>query len=82
MNSKVPAGLTESVRNEAIPIRDEMVKAGWVFGVIHWDKEFENKLAFQRQISGRSFRLRRMRRTRSARKAEASQTRIFLITRS
>jgi hypothetical protein len=46
MNSRVPVGLTESVRNEAIPIRDDMVQAGWIFSVIHSDNERERKLAF------------------------------------
>ena len=46
MNSPNPAGLSPSVRAVAMPLRDELVKAGWIFGVIHWDNEREKKLAF------------------------------------
>ena len=46
MISDFPVGVTASVRDAALPIRDEMVQAGWVFGVIRWEKEFERKLAF------------------------------------
>jgi len=46
MNTPIPHGLSRSVMESALPIRDELVKAGWVFGQIHWDREPERKLAF------------------------------------
>jgi len=46
MNSPTPCGLSEKIREEAIPIWDELVKAGWTFGTIHWERERERKLEF------------------------------------
>jgi hypothetical protein len=37
-------GMMRSWHNEqrnSVPLRDELVKAGWKFGVIHWDNERE-----------------------------------------
>jgi hypothetical protein len=46
MNTDHPEGLSQEIIDIAMPIRDELVTAGWTFGVIHWDNEGERKLAF------------------------------------
>lgn len=46
MNTPLPNGLSPRVSAAVVPLRDELVRAGWVFGGIHWDGEIERKLAF------------------------------------
>lgn len=46
MNTPIPQGLSEAIRARVLPLRDELVRAGWQFGTIQWDKERERKLAF------------------------------------
>jgi hypothetical protein len=55
MNSEMPRGLTPSIGETALPLRDELVARGWVFGVIHWDNESQRTLAFiAKSPSGKS----------------------------
>jgi hypothetical protein len=46
MNSEVPNGLSLETRKSALPIRDALVAAGWIFGRLHWDNETHRRLAF------------------------------------
>jgi hypothetical protein len=46
MNSPLPQGLSQAIREAALPIRDKLVAAGWTFGVIHWDNENQRTLSF------------------------------------
>jgi hypothetical protein len=47
MYSEVPDGLSPAIVRAALPIRDELVAAGWTFGAIHWDGSgIDRKLAF------------------------------------
>lgn len=54
MNTPIPQGLSEPIRARVLPLRDELLRAGWQFGTIQWDRERERKLAFTAQApSGR-----------------------------
>ncbi len=55
MKSKHPEGLSQETIDAAMPLRDELEKAGWIFGVIYWDREHDRKLGFSaKSPSGRS----------------------------
>lgn len=56
MNREVPEDLSLKIRNAALPLRDALVDAGWMFGSIHWDGAgFDRKLAFSAMApTGRS----------------------------
>jgi hypothetical protein len=55
MNTNHPEGLSQEIIDVAMPVRDELVRAGWTFGVIHWDNEPERKLGFSaKSPSGRA----------------------------